>query len=183
MKTFDIEGVDHKFVVFDTIGDGSCFIHSVLFSFNKEYRDLDQDGRRKMVSKLRSDLSDVLSEKKEDKTYYERLSRGQIMELSQVLPEMKIDYMQRYLKSRNWITMFYLELISDQLDLDIIIIDEKTKKVYQTGDKEIYYKNRETVLVNYIEDAHFESVGVKVGDRAVTLFSPDCELIIKLKKM
>ena len=183
MKTFQIDGIDHTFVVFDTIGDGSCFIHSVLHSFNKEYRDLDQRGRRMMVAKLRSDLSDVLSERSGEKTYYEKLSRGQIKELSEALPEMKLQYMQRYLKSRNWITMFYLELISDQLDIDIVIIDEKTKKVYQTGDKEIYYKNRETVIINYIEDAHFESVGVKVGSRAVTLFSPECELILKLKKM
>ena len=183
MKTFRIDGINHDFVVFETIGDGSCFIHSVLLSFNKEYRDLDQGGRRLMVAKLRSDLSDVLSEKTGEKTYYEKLSRGQIKELSDVLPEMKLHHMQRYLKSRNWITMFYLELISDQLDIDIIIIDEKTKKVYQTGDKEIYYKNRETVIINYIEDAHFESIGVKVGKRAVTLFSPECELIVKMKKM
>jgi len=183
MRTFSIDGIDHEFVAFDTIGDGSCFIHSVMYSFNKDYRTLDKNGRREMVAKLRSDLADVLDEKKGEKTYYERLSRGQIKELSEVLPEMKLSNMKRFLKSRSWITMFYLELISNQLDLDIVIIDEKTKKIYKTGDKEIYFKHRDTVLVNYIEEAHFESVGVKAGDRVITLFSPDCELIQKLKYM
>ena len=54
--------------------------------------------------------------------------------------------MKNHLCSRKWLNIFYLELISNQLDIDIIIINEKNRKIYKTGDSELLIKGRNTVL-------------------------------------
>ena len=181
-KSFYIKGIPYKFVKFDTIGDGSCLLHSILFSFNKTYRSLSYSDRIKMVDSLREYLSNVLEEKENKKTYYENLSRGEMMEFGKYVREANIEYMKKYLKTRKWLSVVYLELISNQLNIDIIILDQKNRKIYNTGDKEIYFKNRNTVIINYIEDTHFESVGIELGN-IKTFFDPNCEIIKNMKKM
>ena len=181
MKSLKIENLPYDFVILSTIGDGSCFLHSVLLSFNEEYRRENNSKRRKIVYKLRKDLSNVLEEKEDEKSYYENLSRGEIKELSSTLPGLELKNMKKYLNSHNWLDMYYLELISNQLDIDILIYNQQSKKFYITGDEEIYHKGRNTILINYIQDCHFETIGVKINGEVKTFFTPDCEIIQDIK--
>ena len=96
---------------------------------------------------------------------------------------MKLDSMKRHLCSSKWLNIFYLELISNQLNIDIIIINEKNRKIYETGDNELLLKNRNTVLINYIEDAHFESIGLETSEGISTFFSSDSQVIRDLKNL
>ena len=183
MREIKIKDLPYKFYTFDTIGDGSCFLHGVMHGFNLSYRKASPGERIKIVSELRKNLSNVLDEKRKDgKTYYEILSRGEIKELSKIHPKLKLNHMKNYLNSRYWIDIFYLELISDQLNIDILIYDEYRKNFYQTGDNEIYIKGRETILLNYQDGMHFEAIGVKL-DKIRTFFSSDCSIIKKIKKI
>ena len=180
-REIKIKDLSYNFVVFDTIGDGSCFLHSVLTCFNKQYRKSDIKERQKIVDQLRRDLADVLYEKnKEDKTYYEILSRGQITELSKFMKRMRQDVMSHYLKTRRWLDIFYLEMISDHLNIDIIIYDEINKNFYNTGDLEIYHKGRNTVFINYQSELHFEAMGIKL-DKIRTFFDSKCPIIKEIK--
>ena len=181
MKKLKIKNLPYDFVILSTIGDGSCFLHSVLLAFNKKYIESDNKERKKIVYKLRKDLSKVLEEKENDKSYYENLSRGEIEELSLALPDLKIDKMKKYLNSHNWINIFYLELISNQLNIDILIYNQRSKKFYTTGDEEIYHRGRNTIILNYIENFHFETIGINLGETK-TLFTFDCKIIQDIKK-
>ena len=78
---------------------------------------------------------------------------------------------------------FYLELISNQLNIDIIIINEKNRKIYKTGDNELLLKDRNTVIINYIEDAHFETIGMVTPEGTKTFFSPDSKVIQDLRNL
>ena len=89
--------------------------------------------------------------------------------------------MSAYLKSRKWLDIFYLELISDHLEIDIIIYDEYAKKFYKTGDLEIYHKGRNTVIINYQSETHFEAMGIKL-DKIRTFFKSDCPIIKEIKE-
>lgn len=175
-KDFDVFSVD-------TIGDGSCFLHSVLFCFSKKYRKIDVKSKIKMVRELRHDLSNVLSEKNEEtgKTYYQELSRGEIEELSKEIPEMKLIFMKKYLASNHWLNIFFLEFISNQLNIDIYILNSKDGSIYKTGDDEIYFKGRNSVIIKYIEEAHFESCGVAYDNKLETFFDPDCFIVRQLR--
>jgi hypothetical protein len=182
MRTIKIKDLPYDFVVFNTIGDGSCLIHSILYCFNKTYRKENILGRKKIAYELRKSLADVLEEKREDgKTYYEILSRGEIKELSNFHPKLKLNLMQHHLKSHNWIDIFFVELISDQLEIDILFYDENKKEFYQTGDLEIYHKNRNTILINYQDDYHFEAMGINL-DKIRTFFDPNCHIIKEIKE-
>ena len=91
--------------------------------------------------------------------------------------------MKHHLWSRKWLNMYYLELISNQLDIDIIIINEKNRKIYKTGDNELLLKGRNTVLINYIEEAHFESIGMVTPQGIKTFFSSDSQVVRDLRKI
>ena len=182
-RKFKIENLPYHFVTIDTIGDGSCLLHSVLYSFNNKYRKFGFNERIKFSDEMRKNLADVLEEQENDKTYYQNLSRGEIEELSKVLKEMDVDFMKRHLCSRKWLNIFYLELISNQLDIDIIIVNEKNRKIYKTGDSELLIKGRNTVLINYIEEAHFETIGIVTQEGIKTFFSPDSKVIRDIKKL
>lgn len=182
-RKFKIDKLPYHFVTIDTIGDGSCLLHSILYSFNDKYRNSGFRERTKIVDNLRKDLADVLEERENEKTYYQNLSRGEIEELSKVLNEMNKDYMKRHLCSRKWLNIFYLELISNQLNIDIIIINEKNRKIYKTGDNELLLKGRNTVIINYIEDAHFETIGMVTPEGTKTFFSPDSKVIQDLRNL
>lgn len=182
MKDLRIKKLPYDFVIMSTIGDGSCFLHSVLLAFNSEYRKENNAKRKKIVYKLRKDLSNVLIEKEDDKSYYQNLSRGEIENISKALPDLQINNMKKYLNSHRWLNIYYLELISNQLNIDILIYNQRSKKFYITGDEEIYHKGRNTIIINYIEDCHFETIGVKMKSGIKTFFTPDCEIIENIKK-
>lgn len=182
MRELKIKNLPYTFVIFDTIGDGSCFLHSILMCFNKKYRKSKISERQRIIDQLRSDLGDVLYEKnREGKTYYEILSRGEISEISKFMERMKQDVMSNYLKSRKWLDIFYLEMISNHLDIDIIIYDQYEEKFYNTGDLEAYHKDRNTVIINYQKEAHFEAMGIKL-DKIRTFFDKDCPIVKEIKE-
>jgi hypothetical protein len=67
-----IEGKD-VLVRTGTIADGSCFFHTLLHAYSKDYVSMDSNGRMKFVKKLRSSIS-----RKIDKSRWENLSNGLI---------------------------------------------------------------------------------------------------------
>lgn len=170
-----------KFNRINTIGDGSCFLHSVLQCFNQTYNELNERERMEYVKKIRYYLSESLDEN--DKELYKSLSRKEIEEISKFVPEMKLENMKSYLNSNKWLNIFFLEFISNMFDIDIYIIDSHTKDLYRTGDNEVYYKKRNSVIIYYIRDIHFESVSVSTEDGDKTFFSHDSYIIQQLYKL
>lgn len=70
-----IEGRD-VLVRTGTIGEGSCFFHSLLHAYSKEYVRLDKRGRMKLVAKLRSSLANRLDRKR-----WEDISNGLVAKI------------------------------------------------------------------------------------------------------
>lgn len=164
----------------NTIADGSCFLHAVLQCFNSAYINMNNRQRREYVKKIRYYLSESLSENNEE--IYKKLSRNEIENISEAIPELKIENMKDYLKSNKWLNIFFLEFIANVFDIDIYIIDSHTKDLYRTGDNEIYYKKRNSIIIYYIRDLHFESVSVPTKEGDKTFFSHDSYIIQKLYK-
>jgi hypothetical protein len=59
-----------------TIAEGSCFFHSLLHAYSKQYGRLDKRGRMKLVTKLRSSLAGKL-----DKQRWEDMSGGLVAKI------------------------------------------------------------------------------------------------------
>jgi hypothetical protein len=159
-----------------TLEDGSCFLHAILYAISPYYRKLEKRKKISFARKLRDDLADVLPE------YYPDLSRGELKNLSKEIKETKLAKMQDFLRSSQWFNQLYLEFISNIFEIDIYIIDYKRNNLYNTGDRELLYKDRPSVIIGYQDENHFETLAAKdlEGEKR-TYFSPKSDIILKMK--
>lgn len=143
-----------------TIGDGSCFFHSILRAYSKTYIETsDQKIRKQMARAFRDELAVKLESKVGNKTYYETLARGELKEFSKQYKKASLSSMVAELKSSSSVDHIYMEMISDLLNIDIFTIDVKRGDLYPVGsDTDILYKGRNAVFVAYVE-GHYDCIG------------------------
>ena len=168
---FKIKNLDIEFVKISAIGDGSCMFHSILQGFNKSYISGSAIQKRMICREFRDSLGAVLAEKVDGKVCYDQLSRGQLRTLSRAIPDASLTEMQQALKSNEWGDMRFIELISNLMELNIIILDYVKKDIYHTGDFELLIKPRDTIIIMVTNNVHFDTVGVKSASGVRTLFS------------
>jgi len=184
---------DFNLIRIRTEMDGSCFFHSLAKAYFKPYI-VGKIGdkvfnRKEFVHNLRKDLSKTLGlkiepENSNSKTYYQTLANGELEKISKELTEYSLENMQKELESFSTpISNIYNEFISNQLELDIYILDLVKKDVYMTGTEDhLLYKNRKSVVVLYMP-GHYELIGLIHKNKNVeTLFSPDSALILQIRK-
>lgn len=159
-----------------TIGDGSCYFHAVLMAISMKYRRKDYFERVLLARDLRNALADVL-----DEEYY-NLSGGKLEEFSREYKQSSLDYMKRELRSRIPVDNKYHELVSNELSLDIYIIEKKYDRVYNFGKDNLYYKERDSVILYYDEDGcHFELLSVCNNNGLQTVFEANSPVIKNIK--
>ena len=126
-----------------------------------------------MVRRLRLLLGNYL----EKSDIYDKLSRGELNEISNFVIEAKKEYMIRYIKSNSWITYHYIEMISNIFNINIFIINNGKNTIYNFGDNELLYSDkRNSIFINYIDQAHFETLTIRTKDGNKTYFSPDSKI-------
>lgn len=201
-RTKPLMNVEHEKLVWDkfafdlirirTDADGSCFFHAICKAFFNPYimgKINDETlNRREFVQNLRADLSKMLSTKvnpsdKNSKTYYETLSKGELPNIAKNMSEYSLENMQKELDSNAPISNIYNEFISDQLNIDLYILDSIKRDVYMTGtDDTILYKNRYSVVLLYLP-GHYELVGLMHSNSTVeTYFPPDSSFILRIRE-
>lgn len=178
--------------VMNTIGDGSCFFHCIAYAMFENYKVGSTKERISIVRQFRDELSDKLSELSKpfgnypdltsENIIYDTLSRGKLREFSEVLPEYSLDSMKKILLSDCPVDNIFNELISNELNIDIYILNNNTKNVYITGnDADILYKNRRSVVILYTTE-HYSLVGIKLNDKTLkSFFEPDHPFILQIK--
>jgi hypothetical protein len=163
-----------------TIGDGSCLIHAVLQAFSDEYNKLNNPFSKSLLAReVRFHLSEVLelpvALNNKSNNVYQELSRGELEKISKEVPDASLKSMKNQLNSYQFLTFHYVELLSEIFDINIIFISQKERDFYYSGDFELLIKKkRDSIFVNYIDQAHYETI--KVNGK--TLFGYD-EIIIK----
>lgn len=179
--SFKIEDLDYDFVRIGAIGDGSCMFHSILQAFNKTYINSSTQDKIKITRQFRNDLSDILDKEIDGKVCYKQLSRGSLEEFSKVVPETSLKNMKRSLGSNEWGDIRFLELISNILELDIYVVWNQDKKIYVLGDNELYYKNRDSIIILNSSNIHFDTIGLKTENGNRTLFDKNEPVIKQLR--
>jgi hypothetical protein len=179
--SFNIEELDFDFVRIGAIGDGSCMFHSILQGFNKSYINSSVQDKIKITRQFRNDLSEILVEKINGKVCYKALSRGSLEDFSKVVPETSLENMKRSLSSNEWGDVRFLELISNVLNVDIYVIWSETKDIYNLGDKDLYYKNRDSIIILNSGNFHFDTIGLKTKNGNRTLFDKNEPVIKQLR--
>ena len=175
-----------------TESDGSCFFHAIAKAYFKPYitgKITNKDFNRKdFVHNLRKDLSKTLGSKinpdnPNSRTYYQTLSKGELEKISEEIPEYSLENMQKELDSNSPISNVYNEFISNQLNIDIYILDAIKRDIYMTGtDDNLLYKNRKSVVILYMP-GHYELVGLlHPKDYIETYFSPNSSFIRRIRE-
>lgn len=138
-------------------GDGSCYFHSILYSFNDMYIK-NKSQRTSLALRFRESLVPKL------KKHYQTLGGGNLRELGQFEEEFTIEGLSKLLLSMSSVGDSFRELISRELNINIFIVDIARKDLYITGDniKEMY-KERNSVVLAYLP-GHYESIVLKSED-------------------
>jgi hypothetical protein len=161
--------------------DGSCFFHSIVFATNVDYLN-NPNKRFEIVSSLRKKLADILEYNKDDKIWYDHLSRGELKNLSKDLQEYSLENMKKELLSMGSVDEKFFELISDLLNIDLYIINSNTNELVNL-EKDIYYKNRFSVILYYHPSGHYDLLSVKRNDVYYVLFKHDDPFILNLNNL
>ena len=171
--------------------DGSCYFHAIAKAYFKPYI-VGKVGdevfdRQEFVKNLRRDLSIALGNKvnpqnPKSKTFYQTLANGELEEISKAMPEYSLENMQKELNSNTPVSNYFNEFISNQLDVDIYILDAKKKDVYMTGsDLKLLYKERKSIVLLYLP-GHYELVGLMDNPNSIeTCFSHSHPLISAIR--
>jgi len=189
METLEWEDGFENFdlTVIKVPGDGSCFFHAVCRAFYIPYITETFNGvytpKREIVSSLRKSLAEKLEEKNPSGVIlYDRLSRGNLRERSKETPDNSLENMKKIIADYdNWVGLEVLELVSEILEKDIYILDKKTRDLYKTADRELLYKERESIVILYSNN-HFDCIGVANGSQVNTFFKKDNPFISFLRK-
>jgi len=89
-------------------------------------------------------------------------------------------YKKELKKTSEWASDLMFQLISDYLDVDVYFIDINKKDVYVDH---LIKRNRPSVVVGWLNENHFENIGLLLGDQTIQrLFSPDHPFISKIKE-
>ena len=160
--------------------DGNCLFHAIAKAYFKPYI-MGKVGegvfdRSEFVRNLRKDLALALP------TAYSKLANGELAEIAKTMPKYSLKNLQKELDSNSPVSNYFNEFISDSLNIDIYILDAKTKDVYMFGaDLKLLYKNRKSVVILYLP-GHYELIGLLHNSSNVeTYFSPTHPLIKKIR--
>ena len=179
--------------VIKVIGDGSCFFHSILRSFNKEYIESTSiENRIILVQEFRISVAEALENinLRSRLTEYKTLGNGAYEEFSKNVESSEgniysLEALKKELKSSQPVNHIYIELISNYLNIDIYLISINTKDIYTTGtDLKLLYKNRNSIIILY-SPGHYDIIGIKnLHDNLLfhCLFHPEHDLIKCLYK-
>lgn len=78
-----------------------------------------------------------------------------------------------------WCSDLLFQFILDYLNIDAYFIDVNKKKIYKDN---LIKKNRLSIVIGWINESHFENIGIIEEDQTITrLFQPDHPFIKKLK--
>ena len=166
----DIGFGNYKLWTVGVYGDGSCFLHSILYCINLGYRKMSKEDRVKMVAGLRRDLSRLFTPET-----YENLSKGSIKELGSDASTFSYETLKaNLLRYQYSFGAEFLEFVSNKLDINISIVWHNNGKIvpYKTASDigTIYKEGRNTIVLFWQGGNHYQPVGRMQGESLEFVF-------------
>jgi len=217
---------DEIFYRIGVIGDGSCFVHSLLLTiFQDLYMQLTNDEREKFAKSVRNKVADsidlqswlelgngsvalrilqenirsLLTRKEQieyDKVYRlvenekpENFTSSLLEKIDENFPNLNMfeedglveksynKYISNLKNLNFWIKDDYIECFSIFFNLNIIIIKDIDRNVFNYAD---YKNDRQSVMIFNIDPVHFEALAYEKDEEVSFIFNPDNELVNRL---
>jgi len=184
-EKIDVTWYNEKVVRIGSIGDGSCYFHSVLNAYLKEYQiNPDINFRKNFAKGIRNDLAKRLEMPDPDspgKTYYETGVLPEIYAEQLLGLELEVDYslegIQKLLRSDSYLGDEIYKFAADSIGIDIYImrLEDNDLKVHLSS-----IQNKKSVVI-VGDNSHFETVGIERNGLYQTFFNPDDPFILKIQ--
>lgn len=166
-----------RMVRFGNPQDGSCYIHGVLRGFSKHYKGLTESERKSFIGKLRSEMASNYTQ-----AIHEAVGDG-FFRTSQ-LPAYSYDNVKASIgQTTFWVSTQLLSFVGDQLNTNVYILRGADPVVYKFGYTLDHIKpGRKNVVLLWINDNHYETVGVLEPNNQVRLvFADNHPLIVAIR--
>lgn len=153
--------------------DGSCYIHAILNAFSKTYRAMDVSQTNGFVTQLRKELSANFTEE-----IYRSIGDGFF--LTSNTPAFTYENIKAALADLTfWVPQYLMGFIGDQLKTNVYILRGVDAEVYKFGGASGHVvPGRKNVVLYWINDNHYETVGILEGnDNVRTVFADNHPLI------
>ena len=142
-----------------TIGDGSCFFHSVHYALSEKYRAMNDDQKREYIQRVRNHIADSLTV-----PIVKNLGKGTVWELlldgySNLCDEDLLEVYKNLIR-HEWVNEFCWELLQDVYQTNIIVI--KDHKRYRLFQNEFKYPNN--IFLLWVDESHYEVLGYHMND-------------------
>ena len=195
-----VSWTDEEVYRINTIGDGSCFVHSFLTAFYPLYQDADDKTRKEIASEFRKELSESLTANNNQYPGYNYWSTsGNGMFLNQYLMEKFMDFdtdfpfkgdlksVEKFLDSTSWLGQEAIHYITDVTNIAIIVVtgykctgDKSTcNQIAQTASSVIKNDPRKIVIIVQV-DNHYETIGVMRNNKLQTVFESNDPFVVEL---
>lgn len=142
-----------------TPGDGHCLFHAIVNAFFPRYCNSKPEEKVKIVIAFRKELSEQLA------IHYDRINKGITADFGKDVPEFSLSHMQKELNSNNSIGYGYIEFIGNTIEKDIYVLDGQNQDIYGLYKSDHSLSptngNRDSIVLCYINENHFELVGIK----------------------
>jgi hypothetical protein len=160
---------------FGSVGDGSCYIHSILRAFFKPYKTKNDDERHHFVKLLRGELADNYTTE-----IHHAVGNGFFHESK--APEFQYNNIKKLLRDvSSSIGHELMGYIGDQLDVNVYMmrgsVDAKPYK-FAFADTNIK-SHRKNIVLFWINDNHYETVGQMINKDTVQFVFPSDHPFIK----
>jgi hypothetical protein len=157
--------------------DGSCYVHGMLRAFSKLYKNKTVAEKKAFVIALRKEMSNNYT-----KEIHESVGGGFFA--SSELPAYSWSNVKESIgRMDSWVSDSIMGFIGDQLNANVYILRGPDADIYIYGDAASHIKpGRRNVVLYWINDNHYETVGQLEEDNMVRMVSPDDHPLIKAFK-
>lgn len=135
-----------------TLGGGDCFVHSLLYLLNEDYRSMNNEERDKFVKDFRSKIRNNID------TVWPKLN----LTLYDEYPHLREEYINEL--SNDWIASEHIIYFSELFKINIIVIG-KCGKIIQVNNiitpKDFELKHSLSVMIYNIDNTHYEALYVQ----------------------
>ena len=176
-----------------TPGDGSCLIHSVLYSVSDAYREMELSNREKLTRKIRDEMANnirlywdnIIVNKDLAKIVEDAIEKGTENELDDdIIAQYSLENVVEDLKCDSFLNETLVRYLSLLFNINIIIYSVQNKNQYHLGVEQIIDYDKQSTIIVAHSGNHFETMGQKLGeDHVLLIFSnthPTIEQILYL---
>jgi hypothetical protein len=176
----ELEGDNVKYWTVGVMGGGSCFLHAVLWSINKKYRDERSPERRfEMIQKIRFALSQNFTQHE-----YKSINNGNLAEFGRDIGIYSYKNIVSGLADySHWFGLEFLTFVQNQLNVNIHIVwflNGVIVPYKHAPDLKITYdKSRNNIILYWEGQSHFQPFGRSAlsNDDASFVFSSNDDFI------